>query len=239
MSLFSKISDRGQNSRGLNTLATTKLFTQCLILLFLIAGLAACQSSDSPTDSSPGAQATPTSGGGESTGEDPVDEPEAPSASEIEQAWQTSPHADTYVEGDNNVCARCHAPVVFVPSIDDISESCLVCKFEIAPPPASLAQETWTNIECNVCHLVNKNDEVEPEFAWLLFLLINEYEQVDTSTELCTKCHTDPGLDVPGHTAVVVGVAHADYACTDCHDAHSTRGFLPVHFSQHATGGQL
>jgi hypothetical protein len=98
----------------------------------------------------------------------------------------------------------------------------LVCKFEIAPPPASIAQETWTNIECNVCHLVNKNDEVEPEFAWLLFLLINEYEQVDSSTELCGKCHNDPDLNQPGHTTVVVGGAHADYSCTDCHDAHST-----------------
>lgn len=222
ISLFLKISGQSRNSRGLNARAMTQFFSQCLILLFLIAGLTACQSSESPTASSPDAQATQPSRGGEATSEDPVDEQEAPSAGDIKQAWQTSPHANTYVEGDNNVCARCHAPVVFVPSIDDISESCLVCKFEIAPPPNSLAQETWTNIECNVCHLVNKNDEVEPEYAWLLFLLINEYEQVDSSTELCGKCHTDPDLDLPGHMAVIVGGAHADYSCTDCHDAHST-----------------
>ncbi len=222
MSLLSKNPDQSRNCLGLKTRAMTVNFAQCLLLLFLIAGLTACQSSESPTASSPGTQATQPSGDGEPTGEDPVDVQEPASAGEIEQAWQGSPHSNTYVEGDNNVCARCHAPAVFVPSIDDIAESCLVCKFEIAPPPASIAQEEWTNIECNVCHLVNKNDEVEPEYAWLLFLLINEYEQVDSSTELCTKCHADPGLDLPDHTAVVVGGAHADYSCTDCHDAHST-----------------
>ncbi|MGB2895416.1 MAG: hypothetical protein WBB65_04535 [Anaerolineales bacterium] len=150
------------------------------------------------------------------------DEPEASSTGEIEQAWQAGPHSETYVEGDNNICARCHAPVVFMPSMDDLAPTCLVCKFEISPPPANIAQETWTDIECNVCHLVDKNDEVEPEFAWLLFLQIKEYEQVASSTELCGKCHADPDLDLPGHTAVVVGGAHADYSCTDCHDAHST-----------------
>ncbi|MCK5053054.1 MAG: hypothetical protein KAR65_02175 [Anaerolineales bacterium] len=223
ISLFSKSANQSRNFHGLNARAISLFIGQCLLLLFLIIGLTACQSSDeSPTDASPGTQATQPSGGGETTGEDPVDVQEPTAAGEIEQAWQGSPHSDTYVEGDNNICARCHAPVAFVPSIDDISESCLVCKFEIAPPPASIAQDMWTNIECNVCHLVDKNDEVEPEFAWLLFLLINEYEQVDSSTELCGKCHADPDLDLPGHTAVVVGGAHADYSCTDCHDAHST-----------------
>ena len=218
-----KKSSKNRICLGLNVRAIPLFFAQCLLLLFLIAGLAACNSSESPTPSSPDTKATQPSGGEETTSEEPVDEPEDASAGDIEQAWQSSPHADTYVEGDNNVCARCHAPAAFVPSMDDISESCLVCKFEIAPPPASIAQETWTDIDCNVCHLVDKNDEVDPEFAWLLFLLINEYEDVASSTELCAKCHTDPELvDLPGHASVVVGGAHVDYTCTDCHDAHST-----------------
>jgi len=223
ISLFSKNSDQSRNCLGLNARAISLFFAQCLLLLFLIVGLTACQSSESPTNSSPGTQATQPSGGGETTDDELiVDEPEASPAGDIEQAWQAGPHADTYVEGDNNICARCHAPVVFMPSMDDLSPSCLVCKFEIAPPPASIAQETWTNIECNVCHRIDKKDEVEPEFAWLLFLQIKEYEPVASSTELCGKCHADPDLDLPGHTAVVVGGAHTDYSCTDCHDAHST-----------------
>ena len=66
---FSKNSDRCRNYRGLNARATTKFFTQCMILLFLIAGLAACQSSESPTISSPDTQATQPSGGGETPDE--------------------------------------------------------------------------------------------------------------------------------------------------------------------------
>ncbi len=223
ISLLSRNSNQSRNCLGLNARAISLVLAQCLLLLFLIVGLAACQSSDSPTISSPDTQATQPSGGGETTGDEPiVDEPEASPAGEIEQAWQASPHSETYVEGDNNICARCHAPVAFVPSIDDLDPSCLVCKFEVAPPPASIAQDTWTNVECNVCHLVDKNDEVGPEFAWLLFLLLNEYEQVASSTELCGKCHAESDFDLPGHTAVVVGGAHSGYSCTDCHDAHST-----------------
>ncbi|MCK5319301.1 MAG: hypothetical protein KAJ55_15420 [Anaerolineales bacterium] len=222
IALFSTYSYQIRNRRGINARAVTVFIAQCILILFLTAGFAACQSTESPTDSSSVTQATQPSGGGETTVEEPTGEPEPSSAGAIEQAWQAGPHSETYVEGDNNLCARCHAPVVFVPSIDDLDPSCLVCKFEVAPPPASIAQDTWTNVECNVCHLVNKNDEVEPEFTWLLFLLLNEYEQVASSTELCGKCHAESDLDLPGHTAVVVGGAHAGYSCTDCHDAHST-----------------
>ncbi|MCJ7569347.1 MAG: hypothetical protein MUO58_17680, partial [Anaerolineales bacterium] len=79
-SLFSKSSNQSWNFHGLNARAITVLFAKCLLLSFLIAGLAACQSSESPTASSPDAQATQSSGGGETTGEDPVDEQETPSA---------------------------------------------------------------------------------------------------------------------------------------------------------------
>jgi hypothetical protein len=220
---FSRISTLSFTCRYLNARSTGLFFAQFFLLLFLIGGLAACQSSGSPTTSSPDTQATQPESGGETTSEDPTEEPEEVSAGDIQRAWQSSPHADTFVEGDNNECARCHAPAAFVPSMDDLAPSCQVCKFEIAPPPATIAEGNWTNIECNVCHLVDKNDEVDPEFAWLLFLLINEYEQVDSSTELCGKCHNDPELlELPGHAAVVVGGAHADFSCTECHDAHST-----------------
>jgi hypothetical protein len=106
--------------------------------------------------------------------------------------------------------------------MDDIPEACLTCKFEIDPPPPFISAEEWTNIECNVCHKVSKKGEVEAEYAWLLFLQIQEYEQVASSTELCGKCHAEADLGLPDHESILVDGAHVDYFCTDCHDAHDT-----------------
>jgi hypothetical protein len=199
-----------------NMTDTKTRYTLYLTFVLLLAILlVACQSDTSTpgvTTTKPDQQSSPVA--------DVVPDPEGPT---IEQSWQSSPHADTFVEtaaGKNNLCARCHAPAVFVPTMEDIPESCFTCKFEIAPPPPFIPQEEWTNIECNVCHLVNKDGEAEPEFAWLLFLMINEYEEVDSSTELCGKCHADADLNLSDHELIVVSGAHADFTCTDCHDAH-------------------
>ena len=38
----------------------------------------------------------------------------------IQASWEGSSHADTFVldeEGNNNTCARCHAPIVWLPSM--------------------------------------------------------------------------------------------------------------------------
>jgi hypothetical protein len=43
---------------------------------------------------------------------------------------------------------------------------------------------------------------------------------VQTSTELCEKCHTD--TETIRHKRDIDGGAHAGYVCTDCHDPHST-----------------
>ncbi len=141
----------------------------------------------------------------------------------IQVSWEGSPHADTFIldeEGNNNSCARCHAPVVWLPSMDDMPESCFACKFEVSEPPPLIPEEAWVTIECNVCHEVDKKGNVAPEYAWLEIAQIEEYAEVATPTELCQKCHIEIGM--PGHVVPELGGAHADYECTDCHDAHDT-----------------
>jgi hypothetical protein len=154
--------------------------------------------------------------------EPPVVEEAVPSDPQaIHASWQGSSHADTFVldeQGNNNTCARCHAPFVWLPSIDDVPESCLVCKFELTDPPPLIPENDWVAIECIICHEVDKKGNVEPEYVWLEIAQIEEYAEVESATVLCQKCHTE--VEIPGHAIPQLGGAHADYECTDCHDAH-------------------
>lgn len=141
----------------------------------------------------------------------------------IEATWQASPHADAFVldvDGNNNTCARCHAPVNWLPSMDDLPESCFTCKFELEDPPPYIAESEWVDIPCFVCHKVDKKDNILPEYTWLEIAAISEYSSVATPTELCQKCHNE--VDLPDHMVLQVGGAHAGYECTDCHNAHDT-----------------
>lgn len=138
----------------------------------------------------------------------------------LHQSWKSGPHANTFVvtdSGTNSACARCHAPINWVPTMEEIPESCLTCKFEIDPPPPFIPQDEWQPVECMVCHRVEK-DEVEAAYAWLAIAPIEEYEEVGSSTELCLKCHA--GDSVPDHPAITVGGAHEMMTCTECHDSH-------------------
>ena len=47
---------------------------------------------------------------------------------------------------------------------------------------------------------------------------IEQYAAVASTTELCLKCHVP--AEVPGHGGIIVAGAHAEMACSDCHDAH-------------------
>ena len=220
-----------------------------LVIVLLLIALSACQSADSAATpvAEEGAQPTQASQtdtineAGEESNE-PVEaeevvekepdeketeaEPEPPSEPDpqaIEAAWNASPHADSYVlndAGENSTCARCHAPVNWLPSMDDIPETCLSCKFEVKNPPPLITESEWEHISCNVCHEVDKKDNVKPEYAWLEIAQIGEYAEVATPTELCLKCHNE--IDLPEHGVAQLGGAHADYECTQCHDAHDT-----------------
>jgi hypothetical protein len=157
-----------------------------------------------------------------SAGQNSTSAEEEPSVEEIERAWQNSAHAETFVvdsEGQNNSCARCHAPVAWQPTMDTIPESCFTCKFELEDPPPFISEDQWQDIPCKVCHELDRNDEVQPGYAWLEIAAIDEYAEVDSTTELCQKCHlpADPPED---HLSITVSETHQDQTCTTCHDPH-------------------
>lgn len=187
------------------------------LLILLSGGLVACQSEQGPPPTAePETETVEEPGAGDAL-ETPELEPVP-----IDEAWLSSLHASSFVvadDGTNSTCARCHAPLNWVPSMDDMPESCTSCKFEVDPAPPFLQEEEWEHIPCKVCHKVKK-DEVQEQIAWLEIAQIEEYADVTTTTELCQKCHTE--IDLPLHELVVVSEAHADLACTDCHDAHAT-----------------
>ncbi len=146
------------------------------------------------------------------------------SEDEIRAIYLENPHAETFIvdeNGQNNTCARCHAPVNWMPSMDEIPESCFSCKFEIKDPPPYIAEDQWEHIPCKVCHEEGKKGKVNPETAWLQTAQIGEYVPVSSSTELCMKCHAP--IDLAEHSVIQLGSAHADYSCTQCHDSHSSQ----------------
>lgn len=173
-------------------------------LFFLLLFLAACQS------------VTPT----------PAPTP-TPDTSLIRQAWQKSPHANTFDQGKgpNTYCARCHSPRNWDPAAKiDPQPNCVSCKFSFDPamriaksnPP--VAKADWQNIGCEVCHKT-ENGVTLAQIAWLN-TANGQYEAVKDATALCEKCHTN--TETLRHKRDVSQSAHAGYGCTKCHDAHST-----------------
>lgn len=213
-----------------------------LVLLAILIAVTACQSDkaaptlatstgeskevDQPVETAP--ENLPGSGNPpQKIDPSPVPEGAAPAAAvepdpaAIEAAWQSSPHAAAFVQdanGNNNRCARCHAPVNWAPTMDDLPESCYACKFELKQPPAYIPEDQWVSIPCNVCHEPDKKGNIQPEIQWLEIAALEEYAPVGTTTELCLKCHNP--VNLPEHGTVQLVNAHAGYECTDCHDAH-------------------
>jgi len=204
------------------------------LMLLLAFSLAACKptgTAPAPDSSSTKSSAPATTG--TNSNENPDQNGQAPKATKaaennqpedsnvIEAKWQSSKHASTYVQDGNNYnasCAQCHAPVNFVPSMDSMPESCKSCKFEIAPPPPLIAESEWKNVECKICHKVKKK-QVQAEISWLEIPPIEEYSEVASTTELCSKCHTQ-SEPLAQHVSIVVAGAHQGLGCDDCHDPH-------------------
>jgi hypothetical protein len=200
-------------------LRSTGLILAGLLLLFT---LAACQGgTPSGNGNLPAAGQSPSAG-------DPGSSP-APgtgiSIDEARAAWTFGPHAETFVvtdAGKNSTCARCHSPVNWVPTMEDMPESCTTCKFTVEPPPPYIAPENWDGLQCNVCHQADRrgNLQFEPRFAWLEIAAIRQYAAVESASELCQKCHA--GILLEGHKpSVLLEGVHADKVCTECHDSHS------------------
>jgi hypothetical protein len=185
--------------------------------LLLLSG---CQGSPGP---GPAAAEPVSSISGVSLGEGTA--PAAPTLNDdlARQRWGSSAHAQTFVTsqaGTNSDCARCHAPVEWIPSMDDLPESCFSCKFTVSPPPPVIPEDKWSHVNCNVCHEVSRKGERSPGIAWLEIAAIGEYSKPGSSTELCMKCHI--GVDVAGHAPVELSGVHQELLCTHCHDAHTT-----------------
>ena len=192
----------------------TRLVSRVMFLVLLVAFVAGCSTepgTSTPTPAGPGQDGTPAE-----------TQDAGPSPETIQQTWQASSHASTFVldaAGENNACARCHAPVNFLPSIDEIPEACFTCKFEVRDPEPLIPESDWMSIPCYVCH-EGDADDVDPEIAWLEMPLLESYAEVGSATELCLKCHG--AESVPEHIFPQLGGAHVDYQCVQCHDAHGT-----------------
>jgi hypothetical protein len=189
-----------------------------LILLILV--MVSCGPASEVTSE---AGLKPTGTGVDPDVEDPkIETPEVPADPvAVNVEWATSAHADTYVlsvEDRNSTCAACHAPVQWIPSIEDMPESCTSCKFEVDPPPPVIAEADWTHVECRVCH-AEKKGEIQPEVLWLEIAPIEEYAQVSSHSQLCLNCHL--AGEVAEHVDVQVQGDHQGYGCTECHQAHS------------------
>lgn len=207
-----------------------------LISILIIMGLpsiviSGCGQNNTPTNS-----AVEQQGFAETNGDQPTkDQGQSegpPDLAEIERAWENSAHSSTFLvdrSGQNNTCAQCHAPINWMPSMDTIPESCFTCKFELEDPPPYIAEDAWENIPCKVCHELNKRDEVQPEYQWLEIAAIDEYAKVNSTTELCQKCHT-ASEPMEGHVWQNSFGAHQDQTCTDCHNPHDgSAGCLTCH----------
>jgi hypothetical protein len=145
----------------------------------------------------------------------------------IREAWQKSPHANTYDvgKGPNTYCARCHSPRNWDPAAKaDPPPNCVSCKFPFDPamriaksnPP--VAKSDWRSIGCEICHKT-ENGATLATTAWLN-TVNGQYEPISKSTALCEKCHTD--TEAIKHQRDLGTGAHKDYTCTHCHNAHST-----------------
>ena len=197
------------------------VFYAALLWIGLLLAVSGCQGSPSPAPAIQETQEAPSAP--VAVVSDPVESPVELTDDLAQEHWQSSPHAQTFVMGQsgaNSDCARCHAPVEFVPSMDDLPESCFTCKFTVDPPPPVIPEDKWSHVNCQVCHEVNKKGVRSPGIAWLEIAAIGEYSKLETSTELCTKCHTE--VAVAGHAPVELGGAHEGMLCTQCHDSHTT-----------------
>lgn len=203
------------------------------ILLIVILLVSACQSSGTQNGSSeqgstsPGEENTSASDANQGSGQSGENEAGSDAAEDpmdlAERDWQTSGHASSFVlddQGNNNSCARCHAPKNWAPTLADIPESCAACKFELPEPPPFIAESDWTNVSCIMCHTIDKKGNVQAEVAWLEIPALDEYASVESPSELCLHCHNTENL--AAHGQVNVGSGHAEMACLECHSPHST-----------------
>ena len=202
-----------------------------LLLLVLAVGACAPAATPEPTEAPP-----------------PTDVPPPPATampdqSEYIAAVEGNMH-NTYDvgHGPNTWCTRCHSPQNWDPeAIQGPPPDCFTCKFaheeemRVAPGNPFVPEEEWVGVPCESCHNVDENGIVTPGIAWLNPITM-DYVEVNTSTELCEKCHVTTTGNAFGsavdHKVTLGGSAHLNYGgfigdepppsyCADCHDPHT------------------
>lgn len=210
-------------------------FLQFFLTLLILVGLSGCQSENSPSGSLSEIQNNPS--GETGSAQKPATQNEKPDKNspkvtkneangsdtdEIKLQWENSPHANTYVvdsAGKNNSCSKCHSPIDWMPTMDELPESCFACKFELSEPPSLIEETSWQSVPCKICHQVDKKGKVASEISWLEIPQLGEYAKVQNANEICLKCHIP--TNVEDHIGIEIGGAHADFLCTDCHNSHT------------------
>jgi hypothetical protein len=84
----------------------------------------------------------------------------------------------------------------------------------VAPGNPFVPEEEWVGVPCETCHHVDENGIVTPGIAWLNPITM-DYVEVNTSTELCEKCHVTTNGNSFGsavsHKVTLGGSAHLNY----------------------------
>jgi len=140
---------------------------------------------------------------------------------QVQILWEAGPHAHSQVfeNATQDVsCARCHAPESWTPAAREVPASWSQAGVSLASLTAS-AQPVWSPVGCAVCHSGDP-ETIEGEIAWLDVPSALLYSAVETSTELCQKCHL--AGEVEDHLSIVVSGSHQEMSCTDCHAPHDT-----------------
>ncbi len=166
-----------------------------------------------------------------------------PDQSEIQTAVEGNVHNEYSIEhGPNTWCTRCHSPQNWDPeAFRGPPPACFTCKWpheeemQVAEGNPFVPEEEWVGVPCETCHQVDEDGIADPEIAWLNPISM-EYVAVNTSTELCEKCHVTTTGNAFGsavdHKITLGGSAHLNYGgflgeetpptyCADCHDPHS------------------
>lgn len=178
--------------------------------------------------------------------EEPVvaEEPTAVPIPDQSEYFAVSHNVYDLGKGPNTWCSRCHSPQNWDPeAFPGPPPTCMTCKFakddevRIAEGNPLVVEEDWVGIPCETCHEVDMNGTASAEIAWLNPISM-EYVAVNTSTELCEKCHVTTTGNAFGsgvtHKITLGGSAHLNYAgfindvappqyCTDCHDPHDNQ----------------
>lgn len=226
MSLFERSCTKGSSKR------TLILGVGAMLLLALALGACQPAATPEPTEPPPPPTAKPT-------------EPPTPLPDQSAFVAAVEGNAHNVYDlghGPNTWCTRCHSPQNWDPeAFQGPPPACFTCKFpheeemRVAEGNPFVPEEEWVGVPCETCHRVDTNGIADAAIAWFNPVK-QEYQEVNTPTELCEKCHVTTTGNSFGsavtHKITLGGSAHLNYGgflgdvppptyCSDCHDPHT------------------